>query len=185
MQLCCLFPFYRRLSCCRFLAFAQFGVLGRDGLVVRVDEHGCYFLESLFDVFCSFCACFDILNFLMFLKEGLHQFSGYCPAVVEIGLVADEQYLCFGWAGAAYFVVPVVGGIFEGLFVGEVEHNQEGMCPAVVGTGDGAETFVAGSVPDLQFYLVAAQGERFESEVDPDRGQEHLAELVVRVTHHD
>jgi hypothetical protein len=63
------------------------------------------------------------------------------------------------------FCVPVVYGIFVGLFVGDVEDYKKSVCAAVVGAGDGTEALVAGGVPYLQFYLVAVEGERLEAEV--------------------
>ena len=49
----------------------------------------------------------------------------------------------------------------EGLFVGEVKHEDEPHGSAVVGRGDGAVALLPRSVPDLQLYsLVLSERER-------------------------
>ena len=46
--------------------------------------------------------------------------------------------------------------------------NNYSMSSTVVSTGDGTETLLAGSVPDLEFALVVVHFEGFEFEVDAD-----------------
>lgn len=59
------------------------------------------------------------------------------------------------------------------------------MGSAVVRAGDGPETFVACSVPDLQLDLISPEREGLKSEVDPDGGEEDLAEFVIGVSDDD
>lgn len=55
---------------------------------------------------------------------------------------------------------PELLNVFEGLIAGEVVDHDDAMCAFVVRTGDGAESFLACSIPDLQFDLTAVDGKR-------------------------
>ena len=55
----------------------------------------------------------------------------------------------------------------------------------VVGRCDGVEPLLAGGVPDLQLDLLAAQLDRLDLEVDPDRRDERVVEGVVREPEED
>jgi hypothetical protein len=175
----------RRLLTLRFLCFLQLRIFGCRGPIVGFDKHVGDFVESLLYMLGSFGTCFYILNFLVFLNECLDFLHLHCPVHFHVAFVANQQNLGLRRTGVAYFVEPILRGVFERLLVSDVEDDHESVCTSIVGAGDCSEALMASSVPDLQFDLVAVEGERFEAEVNPDGRKEDLAELVVSVAYYD
>ena len=87
--------------------------------------------------------------------------------VDEVGLVADEE-LVDVLAGVAVDLAEPLLDVVEGLHVGAVKDEDDALGPAVVAAGDGAETLLAGSIPDLELddLPVAVQG--LDLEIDAD-----------------
>jgi len=76
---------------------------------------------------------------------------------------------------------PVANGL-EGPTIGDVVNEQDALRAAEVGRGDGAESLLAGRVPDLELDALAIDLDVLDFEVDADGGDEGRGERVVRVT---
>lgn len=147
-----------------------------DGLILPIDLY-----EPSFDFVKDVSGRPHKGSFHIFLifGWGLHiehliipgQFQGFIPGdhplLGEIGLVADEDQ---------HYILVAVGldildpstDTAKGLFAGEVEDYEGCGWWAVVGTGDGAEFLLAGSVPDLQFYCLVANWDVLGTVLDTD-----------------
>ena len=68
--------------------------------------------------------------------------------------------------------------VVERLFVGDVVNEHDAHGPAVVGGGDGAESLLAGSVPNLKLDLLAVHLDGPNLEIDPYRRYERRIEGV-------
>jgi hypothetical protein len=70
------------------------------------------------------------------------------------------------------------GHTVEAPLIGDIVDEQDAHGAAVVGSGDGAETLLAGGVPDLQLDALAVELDGPYLEVDADGGDEGGGERV-------
>ena len=105
--------------------------------------------------------------------------------MLQIWLIANQQNLGMRGAGIPYLLKPIAGSILIWLFICDIEHDHEGMRSTVVRTSNGPEFLLPRSVPDLKLHIFIVKQERFKSEVHPDGGEEHIAELVVCVANNN
>ena len=75
---------------------------------------------------------------------------------------------------------PITNG-FERAAVGNVVYEDDSLGSAEVGGGDGAESFLACGIPDLEFDPFVIDFNVFDFEVDSDCGDEGWGEGVVCV----
>lgn len=66
--------------------------------------------------------------------------------VLHIALVADEQLVDALGGISVNFLKPLLD-VVEGVHVGDIVHNADAVSATVVGRCDGAESFLASSVP--------------------------------------
>jgi hypothetical protein len=177
--------FDRRLALLRLLCFSKLGVLGSCSLVVGVHQHVRYLHKRLLNMLSSFGTSLDVVDLRVLLQECFYLLKADLPTAFQVALVPYHQNLGLGGTRILDLVVPIAAGVLEGLPVGDVVYDHEGMGSAVVRASDGPETFVACSVPDLQFDLISPKREGLKSEVDPDGGEEDLTEFVIGVSDHD
>ncbi len=69
-----------------------------------------------------------------------------------IGLVSDQYNLHPFFPIFSYLLEPVVLDAFKGFVVVKIEGNNDSLGTFVISTGDGPESFLSGSVPNLQFH---------------------------------
>lgn len=77
---------------------------------------------------------------------GLH--TGHSTVMLQVALVADEEQLHPGDIGVLIELADPVTNSFEGLFVGDVEDEQDSVAVLVVGGRDGTETLSASRIPN-------------------------------------
>lgn len=75
------------------------------------------------------------------------------PPMLQIVLVPNQHYYHVALTVLPRLLEPA-GEVFEGVTAGNVVDEQCAGRAAVVGAGDGPEGFLAGRVPDLEFYLL-------------------------------
>lgn len=136
--------------------------------------------ESLFDVGGIFGRGLDERD-LERVSQALARFGGDGSFVDKIALVADQEFLYSATSKGIDFLQPLLD-VVEGLLVGDVVHDDDAVGASVVAAGDGAETLLASSVPNLELDLDSADGNGPDLEVDTDRRDEGVGEDVVRET---
>ena len=75
-----------------------------------------------------------------------------------------------------------VANTLEGAAIGDVIDENDPLCPAEVGGGDGAEALLAGGIPDLEFDALVVDFNVFDFEVDSDGCDKGGGEGVVGVS---
>lgn len=58
--------------------------------------------------------------------------------------------------------------MLEGVSTGDIVHEESTGGPAVVGSSDGAEGFLAGGIPNLEFDLFVINVDHASAEFDAD-----------------
>lgn len=69
--------------------------------------------------------------------------------------------------------------------IGDVEDEKDTLTAPVVRAGDGPETFLSGSVPDLELDVLSVNEHSLEAEVDSDGRQVVFRELFLDKTYQD
>ena len=146
MQLHMLLPSLSSL-CNRFgLLSLAFSRLASVQSVVGLNQHLCYLLKSLVDMFRCLSTRLYVANFLMLVDKGLHFFQSDFPTFLQIALVADEDARDVVRGVLLDFAHPVVDGS-EGIFVRHIVGHDNSVCALVVRRGDGLEALLSSRVP--------------------------------------
>jgi hypothetical protein len=88
--------------------------------------------------------------------------------VLKVGLVSNEEKDCIFFSICLNFVHPELADVFETQWIGEVEDEKDSLAASVVGAGDRSKTFLASSVPDLEFHIFLINFDGLEAKVDSD-----------------
>lgn len=108
--------------------------------------------------------------------------SGVDDTLVEkVGLVADEE-LVDVLAGVAVDLAQPLLDVVEGLHVGAVKHKDDTLGAAVVAASDGAETLLAGRIPDLKLDDLAVAVQGLDLEIDTDGADVRVRPRIVGKT---
>ncbi len=83
------------------------------------------------------------------LSKFLTLIGGYLSGIGHIALIADEDAGDVVGGVLLDLVHPVLDGA-EALAVGDVVSHDDTVCTLIIAGGDGLETFLACSVPDLE-----------------------------------
>ena len=86
-----------------------------------------------------------------------------------------NEYICILF----YFVDPISVDVFERLEIVFVIDHDDAICPLVVGVGNGPESLLACSIPNLYFHAFPLHVQRFKPEVHSDCRVVRVVELVV------
>ena len=73
----------------------------------------------------------------------------------------------------------------EWLMVSDVEDDHEGMSSLVIWTSDRSKLLLSSSIPYLQLDVLLIAKERLETEVDTDRSQKDITELIISIADDD
>lgn len=126
----------------------------RRGLSVCLDGRS-HCIESLLDIGGILRTCLnkrDIHLISKFLSLG----GIYLPLGVQVGLVAHEE-LVYVLTGVAIDLVQPLLDVIKSIVICCVIDHHDAMSSTVVAAGDGPETFLPGSVPNLQLNGFAIQ----------------------------
>ena len=104
--------------------------------------------ECLLDVLAVLCGCLKETNVVV-LSKFLTLIGGYLSGIGNIALIADEDAGDVVGGVLLDLVHPVLDGA-EALAVGDVVSHDDTVCTLIIAGGDGLETFLACSVPDLE-----------------------------------
>ena len=120
--------------------------------------------EGLLDVLCVLGRRFEECD-----GEGVGELLGGLKLddllADHVALVADQQLLHALGRVAIDFIQPLLD-IVKRVLIGDVVHDDDAVCAAVVRAGDGAETLLTGSVPNLELDHLAVELDRSDLEVD-------------------
>lgn len=86
---------------------------------------------------------------------------------LEIGLVAHQQ-LVHGFVGIPVDFLKPLFDVVEGVLVGDVVNDNDAVSAAIIGRGNGAETLLAGGIPNLKLDRLAFEfdGADFLKKID-------------------
>jgi hypothetical protein len=99
--------------------------------------------------------------------------SCHNPGLGEVGLGRDKIEHCV-FAPVFMRLLQPEGNVIEGVLKRDVVYNHNRIRATIVGRADGAKTLLPGGVPNLELDCLAADGCRFDLEVDTDRREELL-----------
>lgn len=104
------------------------------------------------------------------------------PSFNVVTLVSNQDFV-YAVVGELFNVPDPVADVIEGAFIGDIVDQHDSHGAAVVSGGDGAEAFLAGRVPDLEFYAFAVEVDGANFEVDSDGADEGGCEGVIAEPH--
>lgn len=105
------------------LAFSLFRPVSLFRLV-PLNQHLRELNKSLLNIFALLGTCLDMLNPVADCK-GINIFAGDLPQVLQVSLVADQQYIGIRRTLAPYLGVPVFYSIVERSLISDVVHDDQ------------------------------------------------------------
>jgi hypothetical protein len=99
--------------------------------------------------------------------------------VRHIALVAYEQ-LVDAIGGVAINLLKPLLHVVEGVHIGDIVDDADTVSPSVIRTGNGPETLLAGSIPNLELYCLAIELYRSDFKINADCGNVRFRVGIIR-----
>ena len=110
-------------------------------------------------------------------SKRLNKFNHLSP-VIHVALIS-QNHLLHVCARVLLDIPDPVLDVVEALLVGDVVDEHDAHRPAIVGSGDGAEPLLPGSVPDLELDLLAIKFNSTNLEINSY--QERITNALLRL----
>lgn len=99
--------------------------------------------------------------------------------VFHITLVADKEFVDSLGGVAVNFLQPLLD-VVERVHICHIVDDTDAMGTTIVGRGDCSESFLAGSIPDLEFHCLAVKLDSPDFEVNADGRDVALCVGIIR-----
>jgi len=154
---------------------------GLAGIRLGVNQAGldvpCKRKECVLNAIVGLGARFHKLD-TKFVRKGTTLFfrNGFLVSPVRF---VTNQYLVHALGGVLFNIRVPRADIIEGLFIGNIVHEQNAHGASVVSSSNSAEALLASSIPNLEFDALAVELDGTDLEVDSNSGDEGRGPCVV------